>query len=284
MSKIKLVIPKGRMFNEVARLLSDCGILPEADENVYFPRVEDLEVEAKIMKPQNIAQLIELGSHDAGFIGYDWILETGCDVVELIDLKTDPVKIVAAVPSSADLNGLRQKRILVASEYENIARSFLDREGYNYLFIRSFGATEAFPPQDADMIIDNTATGNTLRNHDLKVIATILESSTRFIANRGALQDSFKRGKIEGFKMLLAAVLNARERVMLEMNVPPDKMEDIVRVLPCMRAPTVSPLYKDMGYAVKVAVRRNESFRLIPLLKSMGATDILEYEFKKVII
>jgi ATP phosphoribosyltransferase len=284
MSKIKLVIPKGRMFNEVARLLSDCGILPEADENVYFPRVEDLEVEAKIMKPQNIAQLIELGSHDAGFIGHDWILETGCDVVELIDLKTDPVKIVAAVPSSADLNGLRQKRILVASEYENIARRFLDREGYDYLFIRSFGATEAFPPQDADMIIDNTATGNTLRNHDLKVIATILESSTRFVANRGALQDSFKRGKIEGLKMLLAAVLNARERVMLEMNVPPDKMEDIVRVLPCMRAPTVSPLYKDMGYAVKVAVKRNESLRLIPLLKSMGATDILEYEFKKVII
>lgn len=284
MNKIKLVIPKGRMFNEVARLLRDCGILPEADDNVYFPRVEDLEVEAKIMKPQNIAQLIELGSHDAGFIGYDWILETGCDVVELMDLKLDPVKIVAAIPSTADLNEFRRRRILVASEYEHIARKFLDREGFDFLFIRSFGATEAFPPQDADMIIDNTATGNTLRNHDLKVIATIMESSTRFVMNRESLEDPFKRGKIEGLAMLLAAVLNARERVMLEMNVPPDRMEDIVRVLPCMRAPTVSPLYKDMGYAVKVAVKRNESLTLIPLLKSMGATDILEYEFKKVII
>ena len=139
------------------------------------------------------------------------------------------------------------------------------------------------PPQDADMIIDNTATGQTLKDHNLKVIAKIMHSSTRFIANKKALNNSWKREKTEELKMLFTAVLNARDRVMLEMNVPLDKLEEVVRFLPCMRAPTVSPLYKDMGYAVKVAVRKKETIKLIPLLKKIGATDILEYEFKKVI-
>ena len=110
-----------------------------------------------------------------------------------------------------------------------------------------------------------------------------MASSTRFIANKKALQDTWKREKIEELKMLFTAVLNAKERVMLEMNVPPEKLESLVNIIPCMRSPTVSPLYAGQGYAVKVAVKKVETLKLIPLLKKMGATDILEYELKKVI-
>lgn len=134
------------------------------------------------------------------------------------------------------------------------------------------------------MIIDNMATGRTLEEHGLKVIDTILESSTRFIANRKAMRDPWKKAKILEMKLLFRAILDARERVMLEMNVPKDKFDEIVRKLPCMRSPTVSSLYGEGGFAVKVAVKRTEVTKLIPLLKKLGATDILEYELRKVVV
>lgn len=284
MEKIKMIIPKGRMYPNVSRLLNDSGITLEVTDRHYIPKIGDPDIEAKVIKPQNIAQVIELGSHDVGFVGYDWIKETGSHVTEIMDLKMDPVKIVAAVCSKANENDFRKKRFTVASEYENISRKFLNKNNYNYQLIRTYGASEAFPPQDADMIIDNSASGQTLREHNLKVVAQIMESSTRFIANKDSLKDSWKKEKIEELQMLFKAVLNARGRVMLEMNVPSEKLEEVVDRLPCMRAPTVSPLYKEMGYAVKVAVKKKDTVRLIPLLKKIGATDVLEYELKKVII
>ncbi len=282
-NKIKLVIPKGRIFKNVIKLLQDSGIQVETNDRLYIPFTGDPEIEAKIMKPQNIAQLIELGSHDIGFTGYDWIVETKSDVAEILDLKLDSVRVVAAIPSHLSQEELRLRKIVVASEYENIAREFLRKEKYDSIFLRTHGATEAYPPQDADMIIDNSASGQTLKDHDLKVVSIIMDSSTRFIANKQAIKDPWKKKKIEEFKMIFQAVINARERVMLEMNVPPEKLEPIVRILPCMRAPTVQSLYKDQGYAVKVAVKKDETVRLIPVLKRMGATDILEYKFRKVI-
>lgn len=283
MKKIKMVIPKGRIFSNIAKLLDDSSIMMESNDRLYVPHLGDPEIEAKIMKPQNIAQLIELGSHDVGFTGFDWIVESDSKVTEIMDLKLDPVKVVAAVPSNLKKSDLKKRKIVVASEYENISKRFLKRENYEFLLIRTYGATEAFPPQDADMIIDNISTGQTLKEHNLKVIARIMDSSTRFIANTNALKDRWKLEKTEELKMLFEAVMNARNRVMLEMNVPPDKLEEIVCNLPCMRAPTISTLYKEMGYAVKVAVKKNETIKLIPQLKKMGATDILEYEFKKVV-
>jgi len=284
MDKIKMVIPKGRMYPNVSALLNDSGITLQVNDRHYIPKIGDPDIEAKILKPQNIAQVIELGSHDVGFVGYDWIKETGARVTEVMDLKMDPVKIVAAVSSKANDNDFRKKKFTVASEYENISRNFLNKNNYQYRLIRTYGATEAFPPQDADMIIDNSASGQTLREHNLKVMAQIMDSSTRFIANEDSLKVRWKREKIEELKMLFESVLNARGRVMLEMNVPSEKLEEVVDRLPCMRAPTVSPLYKEMGYAVKVAVKKKDTVRLIPLLKKIGATDVLEYELKKVII
>lgn len=284
MSKLSFVIPKGSIYQNVVRLLQDAGINLQVDERIYRPVVSDAEIEAKIMRPQNIPELLELGSHDVGFTGFDWIVETKADVVEVMNLELDPVKIVAAVPEQFLNKDLHKKRIVVASEYENITKEFLEKEKYNYVFLRTYGATEVFPPENADMIVDNIATGRTLKEHNLHIIAELLASSTRFIANKKAMDNPWKSEKILEMKMLFQAVLDARDRVMLEMNVPKEKFDEIVKVLPCMRSPTVSPLYGEQGYAIKVAVKKFDVIKLIPLLKKLGATDILEYEFKKVVI
>ncbi len=281
-NKLRLVIPKGRIYENVVELLSEAGISLRVGERSYRPFVSDPSIDVKIMKPQNIPELVALGSYDAGFTGYDWVVETQARVVEIMDLGLDPVEIVVAIPKNLKKGDLHKKRIIVASEYEKIARDFLKKEGYDHVFLRSYGATEVFPPEDADMIIDNTSTGTTLREHDLEVTASILKSSTRFIANEDAL-NSKKGEKIEEMKMLFQAILDARERVMLEMNVPKEKLEEIVGMLPSMRSPTVSSLYNE-GYAIKVAVKKSEVQNLIPKLKKFGATDIVEYELKKVVI
>jgi ATP phosphoribosyltransferase len=282
MSSLKIIIPKGRLHGQVVDLLNDCGYGIETDERVYIPRVVDAEIEAKLLKPQNMPRLIELGSHDAAFCGHDWVKETAADVVEILDLGFNPVKIVAAAPIA--FRGKKRGPIVVASEYEMLARGFLEKRYRKYIFIRTFGATEVFPPDDADIIIDNMASGRTLKEHGLKVIATLLLSSTRFIANRQALRDPFKRDKIEQMKTLFKAVLDARERVMLEMNVAENKLAAVIKVLPCMRAPTISPLFGGKGYAVKTAIKKHEAARLINLLKKIGASDILESEFRKVVL
>lgn len=279
-----MVIPKGRIYANVVKLLNDSGFGVEVDERVYVPRIDDPEIEAKIMKPQNIPSLLELGSHDVGFTGHDWVVETSADVVEIINLEFDQVKIVAAIPEALTKIDLTQKKIIVASEYEQIATRYLNQKNYTYILLRTFGATEVFPPEDADMIIDNVSTGRTLKENNLTVVDVILESSTRFYANNAALIDPWKREKIDEMKMIFQAVLDARQRVMLEMNVPKERLEEIVKFLPCMRSPTVAPLYGEQGYAVKIAVKKREVIKLIPLLKKYGATDILEYDFRKVVL
>lgn len=282
MKNLKLVIPKGRLSKKVLRLLNDVGLGIETDERRYIPRVETKGFEAKIMKPQNIPQLVEVGSHDVGFTGYDWVMETGADVVEVMDLGFNPVSIVAAAPESFSEAELKSRRIVAASEYEGIARRYLDAGGFDYYFIRTFGATEVFPPDDADMIIDNMSSGRTLEEHKLKIIHRVMRSSTRMIANPAAMKDPEKRSRIDELKMLILAVMDAAQRVMIEMNVPSDRLDAMVSELPCMRAPTVAPLYPDSGYAVKIAVKKKEAAALIPRLKNMGATDILEYDIRKV--
>ncbi|MBD3305945.1 ATP phosphoribosyltransferase [candidate division KSB3 bacterium] len=281
--KLRLVIAKGRIYKSVAQLLHDAGVQFHANDRDYRVTVSNLEIEIKMMKPQNIPKLIELGSHDAGFTGKDWIVETASNVEEVMDLGFDPVSIVVAVPEEITPEQLRRQQLVVASEYAHIATSFLDRQGYDYVLLKTFGATEVFPPDDADMIIDNTSTGRTLQEHHLKIIQTIMTSSTRFITNRAVLDDPWKTEKIHQMRLLFESTLAARERVMLEMNVPKEHFDETIKILPCMRSPTVAPLYGEAGYAVKVAVKKGEVIHLIPRLKTLGVTDILEYELRKVI-
>ncbi len=282
MDKLRILLPKGRIYDSVSALLSEAGISIYLPERTYRPLVNQDDIEAKVMKPQNIGKLLELGAHDVGFTGVDWIMETGADVVEVLDLGFDKVRIVAAVPNELDDAMLRSRRIIVATEYVANAEAWLKKQNYNYLTVRTYGATEVFPPDDADMIIDNTATGRTLQENGLRIIDTIMESSTRMFASKEAMADPAKSRKIQELKMLFEAVLAARNRVMLEMNVSKARFSDLVSGIPAMKSPTVAPLYGDDGYAVKIVVKKSEVPVLMPRLKSLGATDILEYELRKV--
>jgi ATP phosphoribosyltransferase len=284
---LRILIPKGRIYENIERLFADTGFSLRLPERTYRPLLGVDWLDAKIMKPQNVGELLELASHDAGFTGIDWIEESGADVEEILDLNFDKVSIVVAVPSALDDKILKSKKIVVATEYVNLAGQYLKANGYDFRIVRTYGATEVFPPDDADMIIDNTATGQTLRENGLKIIGTILKSSTRFFASKAAMADPEKRRRIEELAMLFRAVLEARERVMLEMNVVESKYGELIHGLPAMRSPTVAPLYSngegEGGFAVKIAVKKNEVPALIPRLKKLGATDIVEYDLRKVV-
>jgi ATP phosphoribosyltransferase len=284
MDKLRILIPKGRIFDNISKLFSEAGIPVSLADRTYRPQVGVDWLDAKIMKPQNVCELLELGSHDCGFTGIDWIKENGSDVEEVMNLGFDKVRIVAAVPAEMDEEALRSRTLVVATEYPKIAEGWLKTSGYKYRIVRTFGATEVFPPDDADMIIDNTSTGQTLKDNGLRIITTIMESSTRFVASKTAMADPEKRSRIEELVMLFKAVLDGRNKVMIEMNVSEENFTALAEGLPAMRSPTISPLYGTEGFAMKIAVNREEVPALIPLLKKLGATDIIEYELRKVVL
>lgn len=284
MDQVRILLPKGRIYDNVVRLFSESGISISVTDRSYFPTVSDPSLSVKIMKPQNIAPILDLGRHDAGFTGWDWVMERSADVVEVMDLALDPVSIVLAAPAGETPESLKKRRIVVATEYEKLARDYLAANGYQFDIIKSFGTTEVFPPDDADAIVDNTSSGATLRQNGLDILAVIQRSSTRFIASKKAWADPGKADRIRELATVFKAILEAEGRVMLEMNVPKDRLDDIVAALPCMRAPTVSPLFKDSGYAVKAAVPKKQTGALIPKLKKLGASDILEYAIRKVVL
>ncbi len=278
MKKIKVLLPKGRIYQNVINLFNGAGIKITLPERAYRPSVNQDDIEAKVMKPQNIGKLLELGSHDVGFTGKDWINETHADVEEIMDFGFDKVKIVAAVPKEIDDTLLKNKKVIVATEYEEIAKKWLKENNINNIIVRTYGATEVFPPDDADMIIDNTSTGQTLKENGLRIVDTIMESSTRMYASKDALRNSEKKQKIMELQMLFKAVLDARDRVMIEMNCSKKNFERLVTAIPSMHSPTISPLYGDDGFAVKVAVAKSTVPNLLPILKELGATDIVEYD------
>jgi ATP phosphoribosyltransferase len=283
-AKITFALPKGHMYESVSRLMEDAGFRIMSNGRNYRPICSDSRFELKMFRAQNIVQMVELGRHDIAFAGHDWVVEGNAKVVELLDTGLDSVRLVAAIPESyGSIKKLRGRRIVVASEYERITRDFLDSQGLDYFLVHSYGATEVFPPEDADLIVDNTATGQTLRANGLKEVAVLLSSSTRLIANPQAMQGD-KGRIINELVLLLQAVLDARKRVMLEMNVENSCLPDVLAVLPCMRRPTMSSLADNAGFAIKAAVLREEVVRLIPVLKNAGATDILEYPFSKVVL
>ncbi len=280
---MRFALPKGRLEARVLGVLGEAGMDVARDERSYRPATDGIDISFKMFKPQNIPAIVALGSADAGFTGRDWIEETGAEVVEVLDLGFDPVRIVAAT-AGEDLDALRGRCVVAASEYERLTRAFLDAQGLTYTFIRSYGATEVFPPEDADLIVDNVASGATLRSHGLRVVAEIMTSTTRFIASPAAMADPGRRERVEALADLMRAVLRARERVLLEMNVPADRLDAIVRQVPCMKSPTVSPLYGGNGYAVKVAIPRGDVPAVVLRLKALGATDILEYDLNKIVL
>jgi len=267
---LRLGLPKGRMESGVLSLLSDAGIHVRPGARGYRPDVSLPETEAKLLKPQNVVEMLAAGSRDAGFAGADWVAELQADVVEMLDTELDQVQIVAAAAGA-----LPDRRVVVASEYERLARAWIADRGLAADFVRSYGATEVFPPEDADVIVDNTATGATLEANGLRVIGVLMRSSTRLYANPRALEDTARRRRVEDLVLLLRSVLDARRRVMLEVNASAECLDAVVAALPAMRRATVSPLFGNNGYAVKAAVPRDALPRVIPAVKAAGGTDVV---------
>lgn len=273
---LRLALPKGRMQNGVLRLLAEAGIDMSTAERDYRPAAGVDGLDVKMLKPQNIIEMLDIGSRDLGFAGADWVAELGIDLVEVLDTGLDPVRLVAAAPTAILEGGkLPKRRLVVASEYEGIARRWIVAQGMDAEFVRSYGATEVFPPEDADCIVDNTATGSTLRANGLSIVDEVMKSTTRLYANQRAMEDPARRDRIEWFALLCRSVLAARGRVMLEVNVDAARLEGLIAILPAMKEPTVSRLMGDSGFAVKIAAPRSALPNLIPAILERGGTGIV---------
>ncbi len=273
---LRIGLPKGRMERAVLDLLAEAGIRVTPTARGYRPHVRLQATETKVLKPQNIVEMLMLGSRDVGFAGADWVAELAADLVEVLDTGLDPVELVAAAPDALLQDSrLPDRHLVVASEYEHLAQAWIARRGVDADCVRSYGATEVFPPEDADVIVDNTATGATLRANGLTIVDTLMRSSTRLYASPAAWADPAKRQRIEDLTLVLASVLEARRRVMVEVNASAECLDRVVAVLPCMRQPTVSPLYGNGSYAVKAAVPRDVLPQVIPAIKAAGGTDVV---------
>ncbi len=282
--KIRLAVPKGRQQDEIVGLLADAGLSISASAKGYRPACSDERFEVKLLKATNIPKLVEYGAHDLGMTGFDWIEETDADVAELLDTGLLPVRLVSAAPKGSDpfASGNGQS-LIVASEYENITRKYMQRKGCAYRYLRTYGATEVFPPEDADLIVDNTATGSALRSNGLEVVDEILQSSTRIIACKETVADPARREVIDEVVMLVSSVLEGRRRVLLDMNVSADAIDRVIDLLPAMKSPTVQPLRGNGGFAVRVAVLRSEVPKVLPAILRAGATDVLQTALQKVV-
>ena len=273
---IRFALPKGRMQTGVFALFADAGIALREGARNYRPELSLPGFEAKLLKPQSIVEMLHHGSRDLGFAGADWVAEQSAELVELFDTGLDPVRLVAAAPEGLLEGGkLPSRKLVIASEYARLAKQWAAREGLDADVVRSFGATEVYPPEDADLIVDNTATGSTLAANGLAIVGELMKSSTRLYANPRTLDDPARRGRIEDLVMLLRSVLEARRRVMVEVNVSAENLESVIQVLPCMREPTIAQLHGEGGYAVRAAVPRKDLPGVIVEIKRRGGTDIV---------
>ena len=273
---VALALPKGSMQAGVLRLLEDAGLPVRLGARAYRPRFGLDGYQCKLLKPQNIVEMLHAGTRDLGFAGADWAAELNGDLIELLDTGLDPVRIVVAAPEAVLEEGaLPDTPLVVASEYERLTRAWIAERGLDAAFVHSYGATEVFPPEDADCIVDNTQTGATLSANDLVVVDEVMRSSTRLYASPKAMEQVSTRRRIEDFVLLMRSVLDARQRVMFEVNVGAEHLEAVVSVLPCMREPTIATLHHGQGFAVKAAVPKCELPALIPAVKASGGTDIV---------
>lgn len=284
-----MALPKGRMQAGVSQLLADAGLRVLGSERDYRPSLNCPDMELKMLKPQNIVEMLGCGSMDAGFAGADWIAELAGELdavpVEVLDTGLDPVRVVAAAPSGLLEGGqLPRRSLVVASEYENLAQSWIGTRSLNARFVRSYGATEVFPPEDADCVVDNTASGSTLRANGLIVVDELMRSTTRLYASAKAMDNPQRRERIEWLAMLCKSVLEARGRVMLEVNVDERNLERLLRLLPALKEPTVSRLRGDAGYAVKVAAPRSTLPQLIPAIRLGGGSGIVITEPSQIVV
>ena len=288
MKKLKLGIPDGSLRDATVRLFGKAGYTILIKERNYFPIIDDSEIECMLIRAQEIPRYVAEGVLDFGISGKDWITENEVEVDEVEELKysrasKNPMRLVLAVPDDSPIKTIKDlegKRI--ATELVNVTKNYLKKNKINAKVEFSWGSTEVKPPKLVDAIVELTETGNSLRANNLRVIDTIMESTTRLIANKESYKDKWKREKIEHVALLLKGALNAEDTVGLMMDVPESKLEGIKAILPKRENPTISPLLNG-GFDLFIIAKERVVRELIPKLKKAGAKDIIELQLSKVV-
>ena len=286
---LKLGIPAGSLQQSTAELFQRAGYNIKFSSRSYVPTIDDDEIECLLIRAQEMARYVEQGVLDAGITGRDWVVETEADVVEVCELvfskvSRRPVRWVLCVPDDSpaqSVQDLAGKRI--ATEAVGLTKSYLAKHGVEAVVEFSWGATEVKPPKLADAIVEVTETGNSLRANSLRIIDEVMQSTTRFIANKNAFEDEWKKAKLDNLSLMLLSCLNAEGKVGLMMNVAKENLESVLDLLPALQKPTISALsdpdWVDVITILEESVVRN----IVPQLKTLGATGIIEYPISKLI-
>jgi ATP phosphoribosyltransferase len=287
--KVKLGIPKGSLEEATVALFEKAGYRIRATERSYFPSIDDPEIECMLVRAQEMPHYVERGVLDFGVTGHDWVLECKAKIVEAAELVyakqgMRPVKWVLAVPQRSKIRTAKDlKGKTVATEAVNLTREYLKKKKVNAQVEFSWGATEAKPPALCDAIVELTETGSSLRANNLRVIDTVLESTTRVIVNRDTWKDKWKKRKIENIILLLQGALAAQSKVGLKMNVSCDNLLAVLALLPALKKPTISQLSDENWVAVETVIEETVVRDLIPELRRVGAEGIVEYPLNKII-
>ena len=287
MNKLVLGIPKGSLENSTAEMFAKAGYKIKINSRSHYPTIDDDEIECMLIRAQEMARYVEEGILDCGLTGRDWIVESGADVVEITELVygkvgRKPLRWVLAVPEGGSIQkpeDLEGKRI--ATEAVGMTKKYLAEKGINANVEFSWGATEVKPPRLADAIVEITETGSSIRANNLKIIDVLCTSTTRFIANKQAANDEWKKTKIDKIALLLNAVLRAEGKVGLMLNVEEKDLDKIVGLLPALERPTISPLGEKGWFALNTIIDESIVRDLIPEVLKNGGHGIVEYPLNK---
>ena len=286
---LKLGIPKGSLEEATVNLFAKAGYNIKIKSRSYFPSIDDNEIECMLIRAQEIARYVQNGVLDAGLTGKDWIQENRADVVEIADLvysKTSsrPVRWVLAVPNESPIQSVKDlqgKR--VATEAVNMTVDYLKKHGVTADVEFSWGATEVKPPKLVDAIVEITETGSSLRANNLRIIETLMESNTKFVMNKEAYDNPWKKQKVERLVLMLQSAMAANGQVGLMMNVPKNKLDEVMKILPEGKKPTIAELTDSNWMDLNVILEERLVREIAPALKATGVEDIVEYSINKII-
>jgi len=290
MTPLKLGLPKGSLQDATLQLLARAGWRVTVSSRSYFPAIDDSEITCMLVRAQEMARYVETGALDAGITGRDWVLETGAEVKEVAELlyakqSLAPVRWVLAVPENASAQTARDlEGKVIATEVVNLTKKYLARHGVQARVEFSWGATEVKVPQLADAIVEITETGSSLRANHLRIIDTVLESRTVFIANTAAASDPWKYEKISNIVLLLQGAIAAYNKVGIMLNVRREHLDGVLRALPALKNPTISTLSDADWVAINTIVDEDVVRHLIPRLKAAQAQGIVEYPLNKIVL
>jgi ATP phosphoribosyltransferase len=285
---LKLGIPTGSLQKATVELFSKAGFNITDSERSYLPRIDDDQIRLILLRAQEMSRYVEDGVLDAGITGYDWIMENGSDVIEICELAyskatSKPTRWVLAVPDESGIKNVEDLADgIIATELVNVTKKYFEDKNVDVKVEFSWGATEV-KARLVDAIVELTETGSSLQANNLRIIDTVISSTTRFIANKQAWGDKFKREKIENISILLNAAIEARSKVGLKMNIRNGDLDSILKILPSEKSPTISSLADSDYVAIEVIIEGRIERSLVPALKRAGASGIITYPLNKVI-